>query len=97
MPAAIQVDSHAVVSARQLKPEVVVMALLRRIVSAQGFVRARSRVFALALQRAFAPAVQIGSFRASLVHSHPHRVFVLALARSAQTTSSVAGARPLVT
>ena len=92
-----QVSRDGMVSARQLKLEVAVMVPLAGTASAQAFVLARSRVFALALQRAFAPAVQIGSFRASLVHSHLHRVFVLALARSAQTTSSVAGARPLVT
>ena len=58
--AANQVDWHAVVSAHQLKLEVVAMALLQGIVSAQGFVRARSRVFALAFQRAFAPVSQRG-------------------------------------
>ena len=51
-------------------------------------VRARSRVFALAFLRAFAPAFlrafapafQLGSYRVSLIRSHPHRVFTPASA-----------------
>ena len=55
-----QVSRDGMVSARQLKLEVVVvvMVLLPVAVSVQAFVPARTHVFALAFQRAFPPAFQ---------------------------------------